>query len=154
MASADIIRKKIRDKIVVQLQLITIAHGYYTDIGENVTVKKTNPYAANKLDAVDIRNEKEDHELDTEDDSLVRRKLHLTLAVALKQTDPDMVYKAIADIEKVIHALSIDTDWGDIIDRIVPEGNEDDVDQEENILRGVNINIAVDYTTQSFNMEA
>jgi hypothetical protein len=153
MAAADIIRKKIRDKLTVGLQLITIAHGYYTDAGLNVTVQKTNPYGSNKLDGIDIRDEKEDHTLLAEEDPLVERTLHLTLAVALKQTDPDKVYEAIADVEKVINGLLLDTTFTDLVDRVIPEGNDNEVSQDENILRGVNIRIGIVYTTDAFDME-
>jgi len=151
MGASDIIRKKIRDAVATRMALINGTGGYYTTIGNHITIKKTNPYGSNKVDGIDICDESETQSLVTEAEELEDRALLITGKIALKQTDPDKVLEAIADFEK---AVNVDPTWGGLATRTVPLGNDDEVDQEENIFRGVNIRIRIEYTTRAFNSES
>jgi hypothetical protein len=151
MAAANIIRKKIRDAVASRMALIDGTGGYYTAIGNHITIKKTNPYGPNKVDGIDIADESETQTLVTEAEELEDRSLIFRLAVALKQIDPDKVLEAIADVEK---AVNVDDRWGGLAIRTVPLGNDDEVDQQENIFRGVNIRIRIEYSTLKFNSES
>ena len=150
MPSSAIIRKQIRDAIKARMALITGTGGYYTTIGANITIKKTNPYDAVKLDGIDIADESEEQTVEAEDESLEQRTINFKISIALKQVNPDIVLLAIADVEK---AIKVDPTWGGLAIRTIPKGNSDEVDQQEFIFRGVNINIAVEYKTEIFNSE-
>lgn len=150
MAAKDIIRKKIRDAMETRMQLIRTTGGYYSNIGANVTIKKTNPYGPNTVDGINICDESEDQTLDAEDESLEKRTIHFILFIALKQSDPDKVLEAIADVEKIIKNNKT---WDGEALNTIPRGNEDEVDQEEYIFRGVKVHIDVEYTTEAFKAE-
>lgn len=141
-------RQKIRDAIKTRLQGITVAGGYYTNLGTKVTVWKTNPFAANKVDAIDIRDDPEEQEVDAEDESLENRKLHVALKLIFKAPTPsEIVVQGITDVEK---AIKVDETWSGLAYRTIPDGNTMDVKQDEVTLGGATVNIIIEYQTEKF----
>jgi hypothetical protein len=150
-----ITRQILVDRIKARMATITMANGYYTDAGNNVSVWKTNPFSANKIEGIDIRDLEDPSETEAEDESLERHFLKVELRLIVKTTGSETadarLRKLEADVKK---AISADEYWSSggvrLADKTLPRGTVIEVDQDQDRIAGGIVTIEIQYVTAKF----
>jgi hypothetical protein len=150
-----ITRQLLIDRLKVRMATITTGNGYYTSAGSNVSVWKTNPFSANKVEGIDIRDLDDPSETLAEDESLEQHFLKVELRLIAKTTATETadarLRKLEADAKK---AISTDEYWSSggvrLADKTLPKGTVIEVEQDSDRIAGAVVTIEIQYVTVKF----
>lgn len=143
-----ITRQILVDKVKTILQTVKKSNGFYTDLGNKVETWRVKSYFKNTAAAINIKDRSDDSSLDAEDESLERHQLNVELNLLFKASVTDEeARKGITDVKRAVLGLESNPEWSNLVDRIRPDGDEMDVDEDEDRIAGANVKFVIEYTT-------
>jgi hypothetical protein len=147
---ADTKRKLIVANILSALEAISIASGFETNLGSNISRWRLADYKATEGMGASVYDYEEASHFGENLSGPQRRKLKIEIEVKAPQVldAPAEMLQAFADIETVIGA---NQDWGGLATKTVPAGNKLTVEQGTKKIAGGILSIEVHYVTQPFN---
>lgn len=150
-----ILHQKILDTIESDMKTISVTNGFYTDIGSNVYVNRSNKIiSSEETDAINIVdvNDVISTALSEGMSNKFNHHLSIELTIFFKSpSDSDLIRKGLIDVQKVI---SQNLNWdGYALNTLPPDGSEFIelvFDQEENIIIAAKINFYVIFRTNQW----
>ena len=146
-----ITRQILIDKLTTALQTVKTTGGFYTNLGNKVEVWRVKSYFKNTDAAINIKDRSDASGLDAEDESIEKHELNVELSLLFKAAVSDEeARKGITDVKKAVATLETDTTWNNLVDRVRPDGDEMDVEEDEDKIAGVTVKLVIEYTTLVF----
>lgn len=139
---ADAISQQIMDAIGIQLQGITVANGYVSNVGNSVFADRVTPLTETELPGIIYRDPDEDEE------SLTMGYQHMTMKVEIEvatygPTAPkDVRNILIADVKKAVRA---NLSWSGLALDTRITGRSMQVEHMERLIAGAVIRLEIDY---------
>lgn len=150
----DAKRQRIVDSIIARMQLITVAGGYKTNLGNTVEDWRVDydesELETGALSVCDlVENSTLAHDQPTAD--LQRNVLPVQLRIFTKATErASELRKMIADVNQ---AIRVDTRWGGLALWTLPKQSGMVIKPDEFKLGGAAVEIEITYLTETFNAE-
>jgi hypothetical protein len=143
--SATIKKQQIITKWKTRLALILTANGYYSNIGQKVYEWKANPFGANRVDGIEIREGDESIERRAEDASIEDHTLPIIISIVSKNpVSIDKAREYEADVRKAVLA---DQTFDALVDDLEHNSTEMEKEQEKDVIVGIKITFNVLYNT-------
>jgi hypothetical protein len=143
--SATIKKQQIITKWKTRLALILTANGYYSNIGMKVYEWKANPFGANRVDGIEIREGDESIERRAEDASIEDHTLPIIISIVSKNpVSIDKAREYEADVRKAVLA---DQTFDALVDDLEHNSTEMEKEQEKDVIVGIKITFNVLYNT-------
>lgn len=144
-------RQNIVNQLKSQLQNITVANGYYTNLGDNVKLFSVIPVEENELPCVVIFDKMNNFasESFTNSANIFYQSLEVVLNIVCGGNTVDTVARQL--IIDVYKAIGSDTTLGGYAIDIIPINDELDIEQESKLIASIKINLNILYRTERFN---
>lgn len=142
------VRQRIVDAIEARFKPITVANGYKTNLGFNITVHRTTTVQEAECPTGDIRDVGEDTTVKGGEHHYA---LHMEFEIKFKGADAaGEIRKGIADVTKAI-GINRGTTWGDLALDTAPVSNESlELDQKDRKFSSAVLSFDVLYLTEAW----
>ena len=147
-AKPNSIRQQIMAAIKTRFQGITVANGYQTNIGQNVSEWKDSPWGQDIVSGVDLRDPDCSGTVDAYPTHTFRMIVNaIAFAKSGATTPAEIRNKTLGDINK---AIGVDPQWGGLSINTEPPTDSIIVEQAEKIIGGVDVTFVVVFRTKAW----
>ena len=143
--SITIKKQQIINAWKTRLALITVANGYYSNIGQKVYEWKATSFDAPRTDGIEVREGDEQHERDAEDASIENHTLPVIVHVVLKNpVGMDKAREMEADVRKAVRQ---DVTFSNLLTDLEHTSTALEKDQDKDTIVGLTLTFNILYNT-------